>query len=118
MFGGEVSLLNAIVQAAEMGGRKAKVYANVTANTNEDVDVGGVGGGANLDAQLPDMSANVFLTDYDVFLNGNLLRPGADAAANNDYYPGTSLANGQLKFEFKVKTNDVICVIPYGPAVA
>lgn len=116
MFG-EVSLLNAIHQAATKGGRKAKVYANVTANTNEDVDVGGSSGGANLDAQLPDMSLNSFLTDYDVFLNGNLLRPGADAAANNDYYPGTSLALGQLKFEFKVKTNDVICVIPYGPAV-
>lgn len=116
MFG-EVSLLNAIHQAAEMGGRKAKVYANVTATVTADTDVGGVGGGANLDAQLPDMSANVFLTDYDVFLNGNLLRPGADAAANNDYYPGTSLANGQLKFEYVLKTNDVLCVVPYGPAV-
>jgi hypothetical protein len=116
MFG-EVSLLNAIHQAATMGGRKTKVYANVTTTTVANNDVGGVGGGANLDAQLPDMSANVFLTDYDVFLNGNLLRPGANAAANNDYYPGTSLANGQLMFEFTVKVNDVLCVIPYGPAV-
>lgn len=107
---GEVSLLNAITQSDE---RKAKVYANVTSTTVADTDVGGVGGGANLDVQLPDMSLGSFLTDYDVFLNGELLRPGADATANNDYYPGTSLVNGQLKFEFIVKTNDVICVIPY-----
>jgi hypothetical protein len=110
---GEVSLLNAITQSDE---RKTKVYANVTVNTSANTDVGGVAGGANLDAQLPDMSLGVFLTDYDVFLNGNLLRPGANAAANHDYYPGTSLVTGQLKFEFNVKASgvpDVICVIPY-----
>lgn len=112
-FGGEVSLMNAVVQAYNHGARGTKIYANVTSTTVADTDVGGVGGGANLDAQLPDMSGGTFITDYDVFLNGELLRGGVDAAANNDYYPGTSLANGQLKFEFIVKTNDVICVIPY-----
>ena len=115
-FGGEVSLLNAIVQAANNGARKTKVYAVVTANVPPDTDVGGVGGGTNLDTQLPDMSQGNFLTDYDVFLNGELLRPGADATANNDYYPGTSLADGQLKFEFRLRAGgnpDVICVIPY-----
>ena len=112
-FGGEVSLMNAVVQAYNHGARGAKTYANVTSTTVADTDVGGIGGGANLDAQLPDMSGGTFLTDYDVFLNGELLRPGADAAANNDYYPGTSLATGQLKFEFPVINNDVICVIPY-----
>ena len=112
---GEVSLLNAITQGQE---RNPKVYATVTAATAADADVGGVAGGINLDAQLPDMSSGSFLTDYDVFLNGTLLRPGANAAANNDYYPGTSLVNGQLKFEFNVKaggTPDVLCVIPYSP---
>lgn len=110
---GEVSLLNAINQAFQANARGQKVYANVTSSTNANVDVGGVTGGANLDAQLPNLSGGSFLTDYDVFLNGNLLRPGADSSANNDYYPGTSLTNGQLKFEFKVKQNDVLCVIPY-----
>jgi len=114
---GEVSLLNALVQAYNHGARGTKVYANVTANVAANADVGGVGGGANLDAQLPDMSGGSFLDDYDVFVNGQLQRPGADAAANNDYYPGTSLANGQLKFEYKLKgvgaNPDVICVIPY-----
>lgn len=113
-FGGEVSLFNAIVQAYNNSARVAKVYAlHDVANTPADTDVGGVAGGTNLDAQLPDMSAGSFLTDYDVYLNGELMRPGADAAANHDYYPGTSLANGQLKFEFALKLNDVICVIAY-----
>ena len=106
---GEVSLLNAITSSK----RKDKVYANITANTSANTDVGGVAGGVNLDVQLPDMSTGDFLVDYDVFLNGELQRPGADASANNDYYPGTSLANGQLRFEFATKNNDVICVIPY-----
>jgi hypothetical protein len=111
---GEVSLLNAIVQAKNTGSsRGAKVYANVTANVNADTDVGGIAGGANLDAQLPDMSTGSFLTDYDLYVNGSLMRPGANGAANNDFYPGTSLANGQVKFEFKLKTGDVVTVIPY-----
>lgn len=111
---GEVSLLNAINQAKNApSARGTKVYANVTVTTVADTDVGGIGGGANLDAQLPNMSGGTFLTDYDVFLNGELLRSGANSAANNDYYPGTSLANGQLKFEFVVKINDVLCVVPY-----
>lgn len=88
-----------------------RTYAVLTANVNEDVDVGGVGGGANLNAQLPDLSGGAFTTDYDVYLNGKLLRPGANASANFDFYPGTSLANGQLKFEGKLKIGDVLCVV-------
>ena len=111
---GEVSLLNAINQAKNpVVQRGSKVYANCTLDANADTDVGGVGGGTNLDAQLPNMSGGTFLSDFDVFLNGKLLRPGANSATNNDYYPGTSLTNGQLKFEFKVKVGDVLCVIPY-----
>lgn len=111
---GEVSLLSAITTAKNTSSRNPKVYAVVTVTTNATLDVGGVGGGTNLDAQLPNMSTGTFLTDYDVFLNGTLLRPGA--TGTHDYYPGTSLVNGQLKFTFKVKagaTPDVLCVIPY-----
>ncbi len=106
---GEVSLLAAITAAA---GIETKTFANVTAATVlPNVDVGGVAGGANLDAQLPDMSTGTFLRDYDTYVNGELIRPGADAAANNDYYPGTSLVNGQLKFEFTLIIGDVLCVV-------
>lgn len=110
---GEVSLLRAIAD----GKRRPKVYAVLTANAGANTDVGGVGGGSNLDTQLPDMSVGSFLTDYDVYLNGELLRPGANSGANHDYYPGTSLVNGQLRFEFNLKGTgaqpDVLCVIPY-----
>jgi hypothetical protein len=110
---GEVSLLRGIYLAYTQASRNDKIYANVTVTTNANVDVGGVAGGANLDAQLPDMSSGVFTQVYDVYLNGALQRGGANSGSNHDYYPGTSLVNGQLKFEYKVKLNDVICVIPY-----
>lgn len=116
-FGGEVSILNALVQAKNASSRGTKVYATVTSTTNADTDMGGAGGGANLSAQLPNMSAGNFLTDYDVFVNGQLQRPGADASANHDYYPGTDLALGQLRFEYRLKSTgvspDVIAVVPY-----
>lgn len=107
---GEVSLLNAITQALTTSDI-VKTCANVTSTTSADTDIGGVAGGANLDAQIHDLSGGTFIADHDVYLNGQLLRGGATAGDNNDYYPGTSLPNGQLKFEFNVKVNDVLCVI-------
>jgi len=109
---GEVSLLNAINQAKNTSARNAKVYSNVTSTTVADTDISLAD--SNLDTALPAMNAGSFLTDYDVFLNGNLLRPGATSGANNDYYPGSSItAPAKLKFEFTVKINDVLCVVPY-----
>lgn len=109
---GEVSLLSAIVTAKNASARNPKVYSNVTTDTVADTDVSLADG--NLDTALPAMNGGSYLTDYDVFLNGNLLRPGADASANNDYYPGSSItAPAKIKFEFKVKSGDVLCVIPY-----
>jgi len=53
------------------------------------------------------MDAGTFGSDYDVYLNGQLLYPGA----GNDYYAGVD--NKSLKFEFLLKTGDIICVVPY-----
>lgn len=106
---GEVSLLKAITDAYTQGNEN-KTYANVTANVAADVDVSLAD--SNLDTALPDMANGNFLNDYDVYHDGVLLRPGANAAANNDYYPGTTLATAaKLKFEFKLKTGDVLCVV-------
>jgi hypothetical protein len=108
---GEVSLLAAI-NASYAKDRAAKVYSNVTVTTVSDSNVSLAAG--NLDVALPDMSTGSFTVDYDVYLNGELLRPGADASANNDYYPGSTLTPAaELKFEFAVKLGDVLCVIPY-----
>jgi hypothetical protein len=62
------------------------------------------------------MSLGTF-TDHDVYLNGQLLRGGANSGANNDYYPGgaPTLNPAKLKFEFKIKTSDVLCVVPWNP---
>lgn len=106
---GEVSLLRAITEAANIALGIRKVYSVLTADVNADTDVSLTDG--NLDTELGDLSAGTWLTDYDLYLNGQLLRPGADAAANHDYYPGTSLATGQIKFEFKLKTGDQLCLV-------
>jgi hypothetical protein len=109
---GEVSLLKAITEAAK-NQRKAKVFAEVSTTITANNDASGPATDNNLDAELGDLSGGSFLNDYDVFVNGVLQEGGADAAANNDYYPGTNLANGQLKFEYTLTPNDKIAVISY-----
>lgn len=91
-------------------GDRPKYYANVISPIFAGSDVSLLDG--NLDAALPDMSANNFLNDYDLYLNGVMLRPGSDVAASCDYYPGTSLAAGQLKFKFNLSVNEVLCLVP------
>lgn len=115
---GEVSLMNAIVQASKKA-RRWKAYAALTADVAADTNVTGAGGSPNLDAQLPDYSmVGTFVEDVDVYLNGELLRNGADAAANHDVYPGTTPANGDLMFEFALKGTgskpDQLCMVVYG----
>ena len=116
-FGGEVSLLNAIVQANTSITVRTKTQAVITANEVADTDISGPSNDNNLDVDLHDMSGGTFVDDHDIYLNGNLLRNGVNAAANEDVYPGTSLINGQLKFEFAVKGGgtkpDVLTVISY-----
>jgi len=98
---GEVSLVQGIYQAK----RRPKVYSIVQSDLNADVNVSL--GDSNVDVALPYMDAGTFGSDYDVYLNGQLLYPGS----GNDYYAGND-ANS-LKFEFPLKTGDVICVVPY-----
>lgn len=88
-----------------------KTFVVVTSTTAKNTDVGGVGGGANLDSQIHDLSGGNFIVDHDVYYNGQLQRGGADATADFDYYPGTSLSNGQLRFEYNVKRNATLAVI-------
>jgi len=113
-FGGEVSLFNAINQAYSRSSR-VKGYAIVTSDVAADTDVANTTAG-NLDQDLPDYSGvGTFVDDVDVYLNGELLRNGADAAANHDVYPGTTPSVGMLKFEFALKGSgskkDQLCMI-------
>jgi len=99
---GEVSLLNAIVQAKKNASR-TKGMATLQNNVSADADVDATTTG-NLDVDLPDYSGvGSFVDDVDVFLNGELLRNGANAAANEDVYPGTTPAQGMLKFEMRLR---------------
>lgn len=111
---GEVSLLNAIVQAKSAAYRR-RVFAVCTATTTANNDVSGPSNNNNLDTDLGDLSSGTFTEDYDLYLNGQYLRPGADASANHDFYPGTSLANGQIKFEFVLHVGDQLCLIDRTP---
>jgi hypothetical protein len=103
---GEVSLLAAIV-SAKNSSTVTKTYAVVNTTVNENSDVSLADG--NIDVALPDLSIGSFANDYDVYLNGQLLRSGANSGADNDYYPGS--AGTKLKFEFKVHAGDVLCVV-------
>ena len=105
---GEVSILNAINQARAKD-RRSKTVVTVNTTVAADTNVSLADG--NIDVVLPDMSAGTFISDYDVYLNGELLRGGVDSSANNDYYPGTTAT--KLKFEFGLKSGDVISVVKY-----
>lgn len=117
-FGGEVSLFNAVVQAKNSSARGKTVGVITPASIAADTNVTGAGGGANIDAQLGDYSSVSFVTDVDVYLNGQLLRGGADSLADFDVYPGTTPANGDLKFEFILRgagaNPDTITMVIYG----
>jgi hypothetical protein len=114
---GEVSLLNAIVQAKNTTGRR-KVNSICTVDAPADTDVSGPANDNNLDTNLGDLSAGVFVTasgdgDYDIFVNGASQVLGVNVGAGKDVYPGTSLANGQLRFAEKTKVGYVITVIDW-----
>lgn len=107
---GEVSLLNAITQASNISGiTKTAATVTVTTTANNDVSLGD----GNLDAPLGDLSGGSFFADHDIYLNGQFLRldDSLTGANNHDVYPGTSLAAGQVRFEFPVKVGDEISVI-------
>lgn len=109
-FGGEVSILRAIYLAS-VRGKRSKTVAVVTTTSPADTNMTGAGGSPNLDVQLPDYSAADFIEDVDVFVNGQLMRNGANSGANHDVYPGTTPANGDLKFEFALNAGSVPDVI-------
>lgn len=111
---GEVSLLNAITSASQTGGGTTRVkgVATVTAATiAADSDVSGPSGANNLSADLPAYDLAQFVSTVDVYVNGQLQYNGANASANNDVYPGTNAAIGELRFEYGLITGDVITTI-------
>lgn len=114
--GGELSLLAGIAQARNVSMR-TKVEAVVTAATiSANDNVTGSGGSPNVDAVLPSYHGLTFVSALNIYVNGQLMRCGADASANFDTYPGTTDTTGDLKFEFDLKQGDRITVEVFGKA--
>ena len=103
---GEVSLLNMLNQLAPAltADNMTKADYAISADIAANVDFVPGSNATLLNGVNPDLSNVTFLTDLLVFVNGQLMIPGADSSANNDYYPGTSLASTNLKFEFNLKS--------------
>jgi hypothetical protein len=113
---GEVSLLSGINQAFA-GGVRTKVQAVVTAAISANTDVNGPGTAHNnVDVDLAPYDSVVFVDDVEVYVNGILQRNGANAAANEDVYPGGTPSEGDLAFEYDLIDSpaDVITVIVNG----
>lgn len=73
----------------------------MAANTDVDLDSGDTGFGADFTAAAA--------SEREIYVNGQLLAEGADAAADMDFYPGSD--TGLVKFEFALEPGDVIQVM-------
>lgn len=111
---GQVSLfqaLNELSQSITGSKGQRKATAVVTTTVNADVNVTYP---TNLDAPLLNFAAYPsasFVSGVNVYVNGQLQRPGANGSDNHDVYPGTTSTSGDLKFEFKLHKDDVITMI-------
>jgi hypothetical protein len=66
-----------------------------------DTDLGGPATAANnLDVNFPNGFVTAGIMATHLYLNGRLMRPGADVFAGNDYYPGTSFISGNVEIKF------------------
>jgi hypothetical protein len=121
---GEVSLLDAIVQAAQVGVSRCKAVAQLTANIAANTLIEGPNGPgtANISGDLCDYRTLTFTTDVDVFINGLLQRNGVDASANYDVYPsavsaeqqyGCFYAEYRLRYRSGIRP-DVITMLAWG----
>lgn len=125
---GEVSLLNAIVQAAGTGTTRCKAVAQVSSadiSANTLIEGPSGPGTQNISGDLCDYRALTFVDDVDIYINGLLQRNGADAAANHDVYPSAVTAERQYgcfycEYDLKYRAGlrpDVITMIAWGDPV-
>jgi hypothetical protein len=125
---GEVSLLNAIVQAAQSGVTRCKAVAQVLSAdiaANTLIEGANGPGAANISADLCDYRGLTFVDEVDIYINGLLQRNGANAAANHDVYPSAVAAEQQYgcfyaEYDLKYRGGlrpDVITMIVWGTPV-
>lgn len=122
-FGGELSIMeavNATYALAQVGGNRTRVQATCVGGgfIAAGTDINGPGTPhANTDVDLAPFDAVSFLTDVDIFLNGELLR-NSTTPGQEDVNPGGTPADGDLQFTFNLRANagrpDQITVIVNG----
>ena len=101
---GEVSLIAGINAASFMSHHKVVVADVVGGIIPANTNLTGAGAGANLSVQFPDYSkATDIISQVRLIRNGQILRYGANAAAGQDFYPGTSPANGDFMLTTPVR---------------
>lgn len=110
---GEVSILEAFNLLSNASQRNKSTALVTVATIASGTDCNNTVNG-NIDIDLLDYSTVTFVTDVDVYLNGVLMRNGANAAANHDVYPGTLATQGDIQFEFDLFQDDQITMIVYG----
>jgi hypothetical protein len=94
--------------AGDIPVRVGRIFAKVTSAAAAGNDLYG---GENLDNTLPEFSLATLETDYDIFMNGQLLRPGSDFDV---YIGGTGDGDAKLRLTYDAVVGDVLCVISYG----
>lgn len=94
----QVSMLDMIAYMQSFITQKANIDITATLAANADFDTG-------LGADYTDGNSK----QREVYVNGQLMSEGADAAANKDFYPGGSA--GRIKFEFALEAGDVVQVV-------
>jgi hypothetical protein len=108
-WGNQTSILGALhIISQSLSGsaqQRKRTYAGVTTTVNANTNITFP---TNLDAQLGDYSGKNFLSEVNVFLNGQLLLPGSSVSDANDVYPGTSTLTGDLKFPMKLRSGSII----------
>ena len=105
------SLLGGILAAATVVNRVKSTAVVTAASIAANTDLQN---GVNIDNTLATYDTATFVNNVEVYLNGQLMRGGANAAANNDVYPGTLDSSGEIRFEFALTLGDVITTIRYG----
>ena len=99
---GATSLVDAINNLAAVSGESMNQADSVPGATARDTNVTIPGG-------LTYTAAADFVSDFLIFVNGVKMRNGLNAAANYDVYPGSTTST--IRFEFKLKANDVVSAV-------
>lgn len=107
-FGNQTSILGAMYVLSQSVSSSAKPRKRFNAGVTTPVSAGtNITFPTNLDATLGNYVTKNFLTEVNVYLNGVLLFPGT-TTNQNDVYPGTAPATGDIKLAASIRSGSVL----------